>query len=191
MKKFTCCVMLLCFLINNCGCTSKQPEEPVETGGIATGQSNTSVIVALPADLIGLHEEFDFEELRKEKDLPDVTKNADGTVTVEMSASQQNEVLNVIKDLIDNSINETLQDEAMAAYYSDIKVSADCTELQVYMPSGDEFSMFHTMSLLPVKILCMIYQAFSGAAEYGTNVLVIDHTTNAPITEYYFSSNDL
>ena len=89
------------------------------------------------------------------------------------------------------SINDILQDEIMSTYYSDIRVNDECTEIQVDVPPDYEFSVIHKMGLLPVKISCMIYQAFSGGNNYGVNVFIINKETKESITEYYYSSDEL
>ena len=165
--------------------------EPLNVNSkITEDKNNEEVEVTLPTDLIGLHEKFDFETLRNENRFLNVADNADGTVTVKMSGDQQKEIQGIIKKLIDQSISDILLDDIMGAYYSDIKVNDDCTAIQVYVPE-DSFDMFHRLGLLPVKISCMIYQAFSGSNEYGTDVFVFGNQSDLVIDEYYYSSEEL
>ena len=202
IKKPACYIFLfLCLLISSCNSTANNNETPVPTVVEATepvvdpsvniDESLQSMSITLPTDLIGLHEKFDFEELLKEKDFLDVTNNADGFVTLEFSQTHHKELLDSIKVLVDESINDILHDESMNAFFSDIRVYNDCTEIQVDIPPDNEFSVLHEMGLLPVKISCMIYQAFAGADEYGTFVFIFDNETKEPISQYYYSSDEL
>ena len=78
----------------------------------------------------------------------------------------------------------------MGAYYSDIVANNECNEIQVFVPN-DEFDFIQEMGLLPVKISCMIYQAFAESDGYGVNVSVINNKTKTAIINYYFSSDEL
>ena len=147
--------------------------------------------ITLPIDLIGLHEKFNFETLAAKLGIQSETNRADGFVTIKMSKNQQTEALKVIRELVDESISDTLQDEMMNVYYSDIEVNDECSKIQVNLFPDSEFGMVQEMGLLPVKISCMIYQAFNGEDDYGTNVSIINSDTKAVITEYYYSSNEL
>ena len=172
IKKTVCIVIALlsCFITNSC--------------------ASSAVRITLPTDIIELYEKFDFEALRKEKEIKDVTENADGSFTVKMSKDQQTALLGAVREIVDESINDILQDEIMSAYYVNIIASNDCKEVQAYVP-GDQIDYFHEMGLLPVTITCMIYQAFSGVNDYGTHIVLINNETNETISENYFTSDDL
>ena len=184
IKKLSCVIIVLLLCFSN-GCASNEPDlAPADYDSI-------SVSVTIPTDLIGLHEKFDFEVLKEEIGIQGEVNNPDGSITLNLSKNQQIEILVTIKELVNESINDILQDEMMNVYYSDIEVINECTGIQVYMFPDSEFGMLQEMVLLPVKISCMIYQAFNGRNVYGTQVSIFNSETKEIITEYYYSSDEL
>ena len=159
-------------------------EENQDNGGTLSAEKNLfSVEITVPASLI--KEEANATELTEEaKDngVKEITKNADGSVTMKMTKSAHKKMLDSVKESIDKSISETLADKEKCPSFDSISYNDDVTVFDIKVDAAT-FGGLEGIYALTYYIMGNMYQALNAVPENDLKTVVnfIDKDTGEVI----------
>lgn len=156
--------------------TKEEPDENSKTednGSTLSAEKNLfSVEVTIPASLI--KEESGSTELTeeaKENGVKDVTRNADGSITMKMTKDAHKKMLDSLKASIDKSISETLADKEKCPSFDSITYNDDVTVFDIKVDSAS-FNKIESIQALAYYFMGNIYQALNAVPENELKTVV-------------------
>jgi len=209
MKRVLCLVLALTMLFSLCGCggggdtsgtmsPSPNTEAPAPkneagsnintVGDINVESGLFDVVLTIPADFV--EEDMTQEELdqvAEEGGYQSATLNADGSVTYVMTKAQHNEMMEGIRQSIDESLSSM---ENSDDYPGIVSVSAndDYTKFTVTM-STDEVGLEASFAVMMFYISSGMYHVFNGTEAENVNVQYVKEATGEILQET--NSNDM
>lgn len=186
MKKLL--TLFLCFLIllTGCGGSNEKQNESKETqkeASIEVDKKILSVDVTLPVALVEEQDvdiETTLEEIRQTDGINKVTLNDNGTVTYNMTKSKHSEMIKSIKDSIDESSDELINDVENSIVK--IENSADYTRFDVYV-NPKKYNVFEMFNAIVFYIQGIMYNSFNGNNDAEIIVKFINNETGEVIEE--------
>lgn len=163
---------------------SEENSKTENDGGTLSAEKNLfSVEITIPASLI--KEEANATELTEEaKDIgvKEITKNADGSVTMKMTKKAHKKMLGSIKESIDKSISDTLADKEKCPSFDSITYNDDVTVFDIKVDSAS-FNGIEGIQALAYYFMGNIYQALNAVPENELKTVVnfIDKDTGEVI----------
>lgn len=131
-------------------------EETSDEGSIEVDKGLFSTELTLPAEL---SETFEPDELALEE--ANITQNEDGTVTIKMSRSQHQGLLDEMRETITDSVEELKTDENFQSF-KDIEYNNDFSEFSIIVDREVYESGFDGFGIFGLAIQALYYQVFEG-----------------------------
>lgn len=157
-------------------------------GGIEVDSNLFDVTITIPADFLGedaTQEKLDEEA--KEDGIKSITLNADGSATYVMTKAKHREMMDGIRQ----SIDEGLKDMESSEDYPDIvsaKANNDYTQFIVTM-NTEELGLENAFLPLVFYIYSGMYHAFNGTEPGNVNIQFVSAASGEVIEEY--NSDDM
>lgn len=152
---------------------SDENSKTEDNGSTLSAEKNLfSVEVTIPASLI--KEESGSTELTEEakgNGVKDVTKNADGSITMKMTKDAHKKMLDSLKASIDKSISETLADKEKCPSFDSITYNDDVTVFDIKVDSAS-FNGIEGIQALAYYFMGNIYQALNAVPESELKTVV-------------------
>lgn len=181
MKKKTLAVILaasLAFSLTACGGSTKddskettKTEESSDDGGSLKAEKNIlSVEVTLPASFVG-EDSASLDEEAKAAGVKEITKNDDGSITMKMTKDAHKNLLNTIKESVDESNATILADKENYPSFDSITYNDDLTEFTVNVDA----SLYSGLEGFVAMVFYMeggIYQSLNAVPEDQVNTVV-------------------
>ena len=207
MKMFWGLIITVACMIGLTGCRKDEPEEsaaaPAPTitvdksdinedttegdmssleavGDLDVDKGIFDVTLTIPKDFVGDTTQEKLDQSAGEKGYKSATLNADGSITYVITRAQHKEMMDGIRE----SINNTLYEMSTSGDYPNIcKVEAndDYTAFTVTV-KGDEVSMMDSMSVLGLYMAGGMYAAFNGTTVDNIHVDFVSGSTGAVIS---------
>lgn len=139
-----------------------------------------NVELTVPPDFVGDSTQADLDEICKEYGFKSITLNADGSATYIMTKKQHKQLLEDIRD----QINEGLDDLVNSGDYpnfTDIKANDNFTEFTVTTKSS-ELDITESLSVLGLYIYGGMYSVFAGEEVDNISVTFINADTGEVIS---------
>lgn len=152
---------------------SEDNNKTEDNGGTLSAEKNLfSVEVTIPASLIKEESEStELTEEAKENGVKDVTKNADGSITMKMTKDAHKKMLGSLKSSIDKSISETLADKEKCPSFDSITYNDDVTVFDIKVDSAS-FNKIESIQALAYYFMGNIYQALNAVPENELKTVV-------------------
>lgn len=187
MKKMLILVFCFLILLTGCGGSNKEKgsesEETQKEASIEVDKKILSVDVTLPVALVeeeGVDIETTLEEIRQTDGINKVTLNDNGTVTYNMTKSKHSEMIKSIKDSIDESSDELVNDVENSIVK--IENSSDYTNFEVYV-NPEKYNVFEMFSAMVFYMQGIMYNSFNGNNDAEIIVKFINNETGEIIEE--------
>lgn len=146
-------------------------KEETDGGTLSAEKNMLSVEVTIPASLIEGSDTTELTEEAKENGVKEITKNDDGSVTMKMTKAAHKELLASIKESIDESITEILEDKENCPSFESITYNDDVTNFDIKV-NAETFGGFEGIYALTFYIMGNIYQALNAVPEDNLNTVV-------------------
>lgn len=176
--------------VDSSGEASSSDEDEDDGGTISSNKGLTSVEVTLPASLFQDMTPEQIKSAAKENGVSEVAVNSDGSVTYKMSQEIHQKILDDLKSIVDESIQETLSDKNTYPSFTDITYEDD---MSLFTVSCDQslYTEYQAFAALNFVIQGIYYQALNGGDSGTANVLVnfVDKDTNEVL--YTYDSSNL
>lgn len=189
MKKTAILLILSFLLIIAAGCSGKSDEkgtpENVEQQNeeVSVDKSLLSVEITLPPDFAGDLSGFDKEVyLDENPGIKDVEVLGDGSLKLTMSRAKHKELMEQMKESIEESMNALMTDEE-TSYIRDVKTSNDFSKVDVFVDREGYENSFD-LSSLTIMMSVGFYQVFQGN-EFELALRYIDEVTEEVIEELH------
>ena len=214
MKKIVCLILAFSLLASLCACGSKDPvpaepsNTPTEATNYASGENESgddelgidsigdidvesglfNVTITVPADFLdeGVTQE-DLDAQAKDSGYKSITLNDDGSATYIMTKAQHKEMMDGIKQSIDESLSEMIGSEDYPSIVS-IEANDDYTEYKIVV-NTEEVGLAEGFLVMGFYIFSGMYHVFNGTEPGNINIKYINETTGAVIEEA--NSNDM
>ncbi len=147
---------------------SEKTEDTEET--LKAEKNLLSVEVTIPATFVG-DSEATLSEEAKSAGVKDITKNADGSLTMKMTKSAHKTLLAEIKSSIDDSINEILSDKENYPSLDSITYNEDVTEFNVNVDPAS-YGGLESMVAIAFYFEGNMYQALNAVSEDQIKTIV-------------------
>jgi len=202
MKKILTVLLSIMMLFSLAGCgekknetTTENPKQENETLNVDEGL--LTVTINLPNSFFesfettaedyvnGLKADSTEEELFKE-----VILNDDGSVTLKMSKSKYNKMMDEMAKSINDSIQEMINDTETYSNFADIKTNSDFTEFNITLANG-QVSLVESFSVIAFYMYGGIYQMFTENPNMDIKVNFYDTAGNLIDTSTYDQNNNL
>ncbi|WP_225743670.1 hypothetical protein [Marinilactibacillus sp. Marseille-P9653] len=131
-------------------------EDSDDEGSIEVDKGLFSTELTLPAEL---SETFEPDELALEE--ANITENEDGSVTIKMSRSQHQDLLDELKQTITDSVEELMADENFQSF-KDIEFNNDFSEFSIIVDREAYEAGFDGFGIFGLAISALYYQVFEG-----------------------------
>lgn len=135
-----------------------------ESAGISAEKNLFSVEVTLPSYFFEESDELDLIDELDDDEVKDITKNADGSMTFKMTKDAHKELLSSIKETIDESIKEILEDKENYPSFDSISYNEDLTVFDIKVDPA----VYGGFESLSAYVFCMygnMYQALNAVPE--------------------------
>lgn len=214
MKKIICLALVFSLLISLCSCGQKG-QKPVESnsksseaedrqpaenepnddeigidsiGDVDVESGLFNVTITVPADFLdeGVTQE-DLDAQAKDSGYKSITLNDDGSATYIMTKAQHKEMMDGIKQSIDESLSEMVGSEDYPSIVS-IDANDDYTEYKIVV-NTEEVGLAEGFLVMGFYIFSGMYHVFNGTDPGNINIKYINETTGAVIEEA--NSNDM
>lgn len=203
MKKVLGLVLSLAMLLSLCGCGNNAAKDESNTAPVeGTGADKTeephgdfgaigdvdvdaglfNVTITVPSDFVeeGTTQE-QLDEIVKENGYKSAILNDDGSVSYVMTKSQHKEMMEGIKDSIDESLAELASSEEYANIVS-IEANDDYTKYKVTLAS-DEVDLMSGIAVMGLYIFSGMYHVFNGTDLGNINIQYINEATGEVMEE--------
>lgn len=206
MKKLLCLLLSLSLLLCACGPKAPDPsaskDDPPQTTNQSDEESKTqdddlglasigdvdvdaglfNVTITVPADFLdeGVTQE-NLDEQAKEKGFKSITLNDDGSATYVMTKAQHEEMMDGIRQSIDESLLEMASSEDYPSVVS-IDANEDYTEYKITV-NAEEVGLQESFLVLSLYVFGGMYHVFNGTEPGNINVQYVNETTGAVIQE--------
>lgn len=206
MKKLLCLLLSLSLLLCACGPKAPDPsaskDDPPQTANQSDEESKTqdddlglasigdvdvdaglfNVTITVPADFLdeGVTQE-NLDEQAKEKGFKSITLNDDGSATYVMTKAQHEEMMDGIRQSIDESLLEMANSEDYPSVVS-IDANEDYTEYKITV-NAEEVGLQESFLVLSLYVFGGMYHVFNGTEPGNINVQYVNETTGAVIQE--------
>lgn len=181
MKKLFKLFTITCLILSLFGCGNKETKDD---NSVQVDKEIFDVTITIPASW---YEETDEEisqskldEQYKDSGFKSVTLNDDGSVTMVMSKSQHNELMEELKKSIDESITELINDENCS--YNEIKYNKNLTQFDVIL-STNEANFYDSMACLTLYFSGAMYNIFNGTET--KDILINLYDVNGNLIDTY------
>lgn len=134
-------------------------------GGVGCGEKTAEV--TFPANFFESVGNTDLEGLIENGDFESYVVNEDGSITVEMSEENRNNLLLELRAGIDEDIETVKQSGSVL----EVEMNEDMTEFIAYVDS-EKYSMFDSISLVLLYYGGIAYQTVAGVPAEEINVLL-------------------
>lgn len=214
MKKAMCLILSFSLMFSLCACGPKDPEptgdaskpgeETIqpdgegdpnggETGLDSIGDVDVeaglfNVTITVPADFLdeGITQE-QLDAQAKDSGFKSITLNDDGSATYVMTKAQHKEMMDGIKQSIDDSLSEMVGSEEYPSIVS-IEANNDYTEYKIVV-NTEEVGLAEGFLVMGLYIFSGMYHVFNGTEPGNINIKYINEATGAIIEEA--NSNDI
>lgn len=141
---------------------SDTEDNPIEDiGKIETEQGLFNVTLTIPASMVGEGKtQEDLDVVCKEKGYKSATLNDDGSVTYVITKAQHQEMMEGIKQSIQESLDDMVNGEDYPNF-KEITVKDDYSEFDVQF-SGEKLSLTESMAILAFRMYGAMYNIFNG-----------------------------
>lgn len=206
MKKLLCLLLSLSLLLCACGPKAPDPsaskDDPPQTTNQSDEESKTqdddlglasigdvdvdaglfNVTITVPADFLdeGVTQE-NLDEQAKEKGFKSITLNDDGSATYIMTKAQHEEMMDGIRQSIDESLLEMANSEDYPSVVS-IDANEDYTEYKITV-NAEDVGLQESFLVLSLYVFGGMYHVFNGTEPGNINVQYVNETTGAVIQE--------
>lgn len=208
MKKILCIILSFSLLASLCACGSKNsgPTEPSNIpteaddhssevnessddemgigsiGDVGVESGLFDVTITVPADFLdeGITQE-DLDAQAKDRGFKSITLNDDGSATYIMTKAQHKEMMDGIKQSIDDSLSEMVGSEDYPSIVS-IETNDDYTEYKIVVNTED-VGLAESFLVMGFYIFSGMYHVFNGTEPGNINVQYINETTGSVIQE--------
>lgn len=205
MKKFLCVFLALsiAFSMAACGGEAESPDEstsslqPAETdserddmdtiGDIDVDSGLFDVTLTIPADFVGEVTQEQLDETARENGYKSVTLNDDGSVTYVVTKAQHEEMMNGIRQSIEESLSEIVGSEDYPSVVS-VEANDDYTEYKIIL-NVEEVGISEGILAMGLYVFSGMYHVFNGTEAGNINIQYINETTGEVIQET--NSNDM
>lgn len=191
----------LCFSLVSCGSSEKPNESQSspatsvggksvatdeELGGVDVDQGLFNVEITIPADFIeeGITQESLNEEA-SEAGFKSAALNEDGSVTCIMTKAQHQEMMDGIRDSIDQSLSKMVDPETYPTFVS-VTANDDYTKFTVET-SATELGLTESFSVMAFYVFAGMYHAFNGTQVDDVTVSFVNADTGEVIEEAHSS----
>lgn len=205
-KKIISCILLILMLYIFIGCGKQQPVESEQDNqgtnleehntenildtetdnskGIEVEKNLMTVEVTLPSDFIGDLTDFDEEEyLSQNVGIKSAKVNDDGSLTLTMSKSKHNEMMEGLRKNVDESIGELIEGEN-TPYIKSIDYTDDYREVYIGVVKQDYENSFDLTPFM-IGFSTSMYQSISGI-EIKTTIIINDVSTGEEIASVIY-----
>ena len=208
MQKILCIILSFSLLVSLCACGSKN-SGPTEPSNIPTDAADYSseenessddemgigsigdidvesglfdVTITVPADFLdeGITQE-DLDAQARDRGFKSITLNDDGSATYIMTKAQHKEMMDGIKQSIDESLSEMVGSEDYPSIVS-IETNDDYTEYKIVVNTED-VGLTESFLMMGFYIFSGMYHVFNGTEPGNINVQYINETTGTVIQE--------
>lgn len=203
MKKILTVLLATMMLFSLVGCGEKKqetsnPEEvKQENDTVAVDEGLLTATINLPNSFF---ESFDttaeayVEKMQadstEEELFKEVVLNDDGSVTLKMSKSKYNKMMDEMAKSINDSIQEMISDTETYSNFADIKTNSDFTEFNITLANG-QVSLVESFSVIAFYMYGGIYQMFTENPNMDIKVNFYDTAGNLIDTSTYDQNNNL
>lgn len=193
-KKLTSIILSILLVLSFVGCTQSDPdttndtansasettEESTAAKGIETDEKLLSVEITLPASLFEGQDmaSFDTAAYVEEQGFLSAKVNEDGSLTVTMTKSKHNELLDEMATSLDTSFAEFANSED-TPYIKEITHNDDFTAVTMKVDKAAYENAFD-LTPLAIGISVAMYQAFT-ETEYHVEISIVDVATGDTI----------
>jgi len=171
-------LLAACFVISTIGCSS---ETTSEVPGVSESRESSSAVevdeglltvdVTFPAAYFDEYTEQEIREGAQSEGYQDVVIHTDGSVTYTMTRAKHREILGGLKQSVDETIEDMLDDPDDAGALLSVEYNDDMSEFTAKV-DGSEYSFLDTMNAFVFYIAGMNYQAFDGVPPEDNHVVV-------------------
>lgn len=201
MKKVLSIVLALALLVSLSGCGGTASKEKTDVGqgesADKTEEERTdfdaigdvdvdsglfNVTITVPADFLDegvTQEQLDVQA--KDRGFKSITLNDDGSATYIMTKAQHKEMMDEIRQSIDESLSGMVGSEEYPSVVS-IEANADYTEYKIVV-NTEEIGLAESFLVMGLYIFSGMYHVFNGTEPGNINVQYINETTGAVIQE--------
>ena len=152
---------------------SKEPEIE-DLGKIEVDQNLLSVEITVPADFVGETTQADLDASVTSGQFISATLNEDGSVTYKMTKGQHRELMDGIRESIEDGLNEMLESEDYS--FTKIEPNSDFTKFAVTTTSS-ELNLAESFSVLAFYMYGGMYHIFNGTEVDNITVDFINEAT--------------
>ena len=154
------------------------PGEEEADNGVQIEEGLLNVTITLPASYFEDMTDFDPEDYSKENGFKETVVNEDGSVSITMSKSKHNEILDELKDDIDKIFMELIEAEN-TPYIKAVTSSKKYRTVTVDVVKA-EYEVVWDFSPLQIGIAALMYQQFDGT-ELHCEIIIRDVDTGETI----------
>ena len=179
---------LMLFSLAACGNDGKAKEQPEESTTADSGSAGSedakeesgvevdtglfNVTITIPADFAGEITQEELDQTVSEKGYKSATLNDDGSVTYVMTKAQHKELMDEMKQTINDALEEMTTSGDYPSIVS-IKPNSDFTDFTVTL-SSNELGMAETFSAMALYLYGGMYNAFNGTTVDNIHVQYVN-----------------
>lgn len=187
MKRLLAFIIVITMILSLSACEnsdnseSEPVNEPVQadknqkSDEVVVDEGLLDVTITLPASMFADEEEFDPESYNEEQGYKKTVVNEDGSVSITMSKSKHNEIMNQMKTGIDEAFAELVDDEN-TPYIKKITYEKGFSTVTVEVDKEGYESAVMDMTPFFIGFSVMIYQQFDGV-EPSCEIVIKDIST--------------
>lgn len=150
-------------------------------GDIDVDSGLFNVTITVPADFIGEITQEQLDESKKENGYKSATLNGDGSVTYVITKAQHQEMMDGIRQSIDESLAEMASSEDYPGIVK-IEANSDYTKYTVTL-NTEEVGIREGVAAMGLYIFSGMYHVFNGTDPGNINVQYVNETTGKIIDE--------
>lgn len=182
---FAALMLLSLASCGNDGKAKEQPEESTTSDSESTGSEDAkeesgvevdtglfNVTITIPADFAGEMTQEELDQTVSEKGYKSATLNDDGSVTYVMTKAQHKEMMDEMKQTINDALKEMTTSGDYPTIVS-IEPNADFTDFIVTL-SSNELGMAETFSAMALYLYGGMYNAFNGTTADNIHVQYVN-----------------
>ena len=181
MKKLFKLLTIACLLLSLFGCNKKENKD---TNTVQVDKELLDVTITIPASWYEeTNEEItqsSLDEQYKNSGFKSVTLNDDSSVTMVIPKSVHKEFMEDMKNNIDESLSELINDENCS--YTEIKHNKDFTQFDVTL-SGSEPNFYDSFGCLSLYLSGAMYNIFNGTE--SNDILINLYDPNGNLVDTY------
>lgn len=174
-KKFLAALLCAVMALSVVACGSKESKKDTEK----------TIEITIPASIMFKDEEGDLklDDKDKEQGIKNITKNSDGSITLEMTEEGHKKLLNDLKKTVDKNIEDLLADKENCPSFNKITYNDDLSEFTIEV-NPDLYTEDESSYAIDFYFSGNIYQSLNSVPEDKLNVdvIIVDQTTKEVIT---------